>query len=255
MGFLPLAAAMVSAVFSACLLSQFRARRRAHQLAWALALAAFAVASISAGVGILAGWSDGWFRSYYLFGAVVNVPILALGTIYLYFSPRLGWAAAVWVGVACVYAAVAVLSSDLQISLSGLRGQIPAGSEVMSPSIRLLSRMYSYSGFLVVLAGAIWSVFKLARRREARFQRLAQGNALIALGTVVVAVGSAFARYGQGAYFAFGLAAGVSIMFGGFLRTREPLARVANEPLVSSNDSLPGGQPAESTFSAEGCRP
>lgn len=239
-GLLPLAAAVISAVFSACLISQFRDRRKPHQLAWSLALAAFAIASLSAGIGVLAGWSDGLFRSYYLFGAVINVPILALGTIYLYFSPRLSWAAAVWIGASCVYAAAAVLSSDLQISLSGMRAGIPAGSEVMPASIRLLSRMYSYAGFVVVLGGAVWSVFTLARRPEARLRRLAQGNALIALGTIVVAVGSAFARFGQGAYFAIGLAAGVSIMFAGFIRTRGPAARPATEALGSPNDSLPG---------------
>lgn len=240
MGLLPLAAAVISAAFSACLIGQFRDRRKPHQLVWSLALAAFAVASLSAGIGIMAGWNDALFRSYYLFGAVINVPILALGTIYLYFSPRLSWAAAVWIGAACFYAVVAVLSADLEVPLAGLRAGIPAGSAVMPASIRLLSRMYSYAGFLVVVGGAVWSVFKLAHRSEARFRRLAQGNALIALGTIVVAVGSAFARFGEGAYFAVGLAAGVSIMFAGFLRTRGPAVRSATEALVSPNDSLPG---------------
>lgn len=240
MGLLPLTAALVSAVFSVSLFGQFHDHRKPHQLAWSLALSAFAIASFAAGIGILAGWSAGLFRTYYLFGAVINVPVLALGTIYLYFSPRISWAAAVWIGAACVYAAAAVLSADLEIALSGVRGAIPAGSEVMPASIRLLSRMYSYAGFLVVVGGAVWSVFKLARRPQARFRRLAQGNALIALGTIVVAAGSAFARFGRGAYFAAGLAAGVSIMFVGFLRTRGSAPRPAAEALAPSNDSLPG---------------
>jgi hypothetical protein len=219
MGLLPLAAALVSGAFSVSLIRQFRSKRGPHQLAWGIALATFALASGFAAAGVLAGWSAPVFRAYYLFGALVNVPILALGTVYLYFPRRIGHSAAALVGAASIYACVAVLAAPLDASALGISGAIPAGSEVMDPGVRTLSRYYSYVGFLIVVAGAVWSAARLARRPEERFRRLAQGNALIALGTMVVALGSAFARQGQGAVFAVGLAAGVSVMFAGFLRT------------------------------------
>lgn len=222
MGLFPLVAALVSGAFSATLFYQFSRRRGPHQLAWGLALLCFAVASLFAGAGILVGWSEGLFRLYYLFGAVVNVPILALGTVYLYSSRRVGHGVALLVGGLCVYAAWVVFGAVLEPAALRIPGEIPMGSEVLAPEVRALSRYYSYAGFLVVVAGAVWSAVRLARKPGERFKRLAQGNALIALGTGVVAAGSAFARQGQGLFFAVGLAVGVTIMFGGFLRTMAP---------------------------------
>lgn len=235
MGLFPLAAALVSGLFSASLIRQFLRRKGPHQLAWGTALATFAAASLFAALGMIAGWSAPAFRAYYLFGALVNVPILALGTIYLYFPRRVGYGATLVVAAASAYAAVAVLGADLAAAPLRVSGTIPMGSEVMAPSVRALSRYYSYAGFLIVVAGAIWSAVKLARKPGERFRRLAQGNALIALGTVVVALGSAFARQGQGSVFAVGLAVGVSVMYLGFLRTSLSPAKERVEVLA------PGG--------------
>ncbi|MDQ3645745.1 MAG: hypothetical protein M3345_02275, partial [Actinomycetota bacterium] len=97
---------------------------------------------------------------------------------------------------------------------------IPAGSEVMAPSIRTLSRYLSFAGFFVVVGGALWSAWRLARSRQQHLRRLAFANLWIALGTFIVAVGSGFARYGQGRYFAMGLVLGVTAMFVGFLHSQ-----------------------------------
>jgi hypothetical protein len=245
MGLFPLAAALVSGTFSASLIRQFVRRHGPHQLAWGIALGTFAAASVFAAVGMLAGWSGPIFRLYYLFGALVNVPVLALGTLYLYFPRRVGHLAALGVAAASLYAAVAVMSADLVEAPLGITGAIPMGSEVMAPAVRALSRYYSYAGFLIVVAGAVWSAVKLARRPGDRFKRLAQGNGLIAAGTVVVALGSAFARQGQGSVFAVGLAVGVTVMYLGFLRTSTPPGRKvavaeAQGAVVATNGSSGG---------------
>jgi hypothetical protein len=234
MGLFPLAAALVSGVFSASLLRQFLARRRPHQLAWGCALATFAAASLFASIGMFAGWTPMLFRSYYLFGALVNVPILALGTLYLYLPRRTAHGASLVVAAAAVYGAVAVFGADLENAALQASGGIPMGSDVMAPAVRALSRYYSYAGFLVVVAGALWSASRLARQPGERSRRLAQGNGLIALGTVVVAAASAFARQGQGSVFAVGLAAGVTVMYGGFLRTSFPRSGREGSPVAGS---------------------
>ncbi|MGH2707724.1 MAG: hypothetical protein ACRDJK_05470, partial [Actinomycetota bacterium] len=79
----PLGAALVSAVFAALVARQWHARRRPHQLTWSLALAAFAIASVAASIGLRQGWTPPIYRIFYLFGAIVNVPLLAAGTVYL----------------------------------------------------------------------------------------------------------------------------------------------------------------------------
>jgi len=97
---------------------------------------------------------------------------------------------------------------------------IPVGSAVIGESSRALSRIYSYAGFIVVVGGALWSAYRLRRRNQDDLRRLAAANSLIALGVLVVAVASGFARYGRGAVFAVGLLTGISVMFAGFLKTR-----------------------------------
>lgn len=226
----PLGAAAVSFVFAAQLLKLWWARPRAHLMAWAVALAMFGLASLAAAAGMLGDWTPMWFRIYYLFGAVVNVPVLGLGTVYLLAGKRTAaWCAAA-VAVATVVATVLVFASELGPGATQAFATegIPAGSQVMSEDIRLLARICSFAGFFVVVGGALWSAWKLAHHRQAHLERLVGANLLIAGGTIVVALGSGFAFYGRGLPFALGLLAGVSLMFSGFLRTRPPVAARAN---------------------------
>jgi hypothetical protein len=227
-GLLSSAAAVVSAAFAGSLFRQFARRRRSHNLVWALAMVTFALASTCASLGVLVGWTDASFRTYYLFGAVINVPLLALGTVYLHAPSKPAHAVAACVLLACGLAAAAVWSTELEASVTGVGGRIPAGSEVMPEAMRRLSRLYSYSGFVVVVAGAAYSALRLLRRPGIGSRRLAQANALVALGTAIVAVGSAFARHGAGTIFAAGLAIGVTVMFLGFLRTRTAGTRIGS---------------------------
>lgn len=218
MAMFPFLAAVASGWFCFDLLHRFIRGRRPQHLAWALALGAFCVASLSAAAGMSLGWSAGWFRSYYYFGAVVNVPVLAVGTLYLYLSRPLGHVCALVVAGMAAYAALIVMTADVNPSLTAVVNSIPMGSEVISDRARSLSRYYSYAGFAIVVGGAVWSALRLARQPGEAARRLMQGNVLIALGTSVVAVASVFARQGQGSVFAVGLAFGVAIMYAGFLR-------------------------------------
>ena len=109
---LPAVATAASAAFAAAVLRQYGRRRRPYQLAWGVALTMFAVASLALTVGVAAGWSPLGFKAYYLFGAILNVPWLALGTVLL-----LGRAAA-----ARAYLAVlAVFSAASPPAVTGAR--------------------------------------------------------------------------------------------------------------------------------------
>jgi hypothetical protein len=221
----PLAATAVSGYFSWLLALQFIERRRPNLAAWSAALAMFALASMAAAVGELAGWDPFTFRVYYLFGAVVNVPVLALGTLYLLAPRRVANVAAVLLAVSSIVAAIIVVGADIDRTALG-SGGIPRGSEVLTEDVRLLSRYFSIIGFLVVVGGALWSSVKLARKRQPQLKRLAAANLLIALGTTVVAIASEMARLAAGSVedlvFSAGLFLGVSLMFAGFLKTRPP---------------------------------
>ncbi len=77
------AAAAVAALFSGTLVRRYYLRGRTNRalLYWSVALAMFALAAGALAYGALVGWSSGPFRFYYLFGGVLTVPWLALGTV------------------------------------------------------------------------------------------------------------------------------------------------------------------------------
>ena len=56
----------------------------------------FAVGSLALWWAEARGWSLNSFRVFFLAGAVLNVPWLALGTVYLLFGPRVGYITKQW---------------------------------------------------------------------------------------------------------------------------------------------------------------
>ena len=224
------AAGLVALAFALSTLERWLDRRRRHELAWTVALAMFTLGAGALWLGASNGWNPATFRIFYLFGAILNVPFLALGTVYLLGGPRRGdrWAA----GVALVGAFAAGV-----LAVAPLRGEVPAhrlpqGSEVFGPLPRALAAVASAGGALVVLGGAVWSAWRLrtgAGRSQPGAGRLALANGLIALGTLVLgASGLLNSVLGEMEGFAVTLTAGITILFVGFLVTnpgREHVAR------------------------------
>ena len=94
------------------------------------------------------------------------------------------------------------------------------------PSLYGLPQRYAIPAYFVLLAGAGWSAWRMRRRAELRDRML--GTLGIALGATVVAVGSGIgAAFGHVWLFSVGLAAGVAVMFWGFLRATSRPAPVA----------------------------
>lgn len=71
----------VSWVFAVVLLGRWLRRGTRALLYWGVSLAMFAVASSMLLLGVTLGWSSATFRTFYLFGAVLNVPWLAMGSV------------------------------------------------------------------------------------------------------------------------------------------------------------------------------
>src|SRR3954447_18080975 len=77
------AATLVAVAFGLSTLDRWLRRRRPHELAWTISLAIFALGAAALWWAETRGWSGASFRVFFLAGAVLNVPWLALGTIYL----------------------------------------------------------------------------------------------------------------------------------------------------------------------------
>ncbi len=219
---LPIAAALVALIFAVHLLIRGGRRRSWFEATWGIALLMFGVASAALALGVWDGWSSAEFRTYWLFGAVLNVPYLALGEIYLLARrPWVGHVALVVVLAATAWAAAEVRTAPLDASV--LAGEtFFTGREVFgreSASLAL-ARIYSFGGYGLLLAGIVWSAMGMRGRPELR--RRFAGVGLIALGATVVAAGSAFAASGSFAGFSLTLAAGIGVMYWGFLTATRP---------------------------------
>lgn len=192
--------------------------RPRHQLAWTLALVLFTLAAAALATGAAVGWRSLTFRLFYLFGAILNVAFLALGTLYLLGGRRVGDRAAVVVGLGGAFAAGVVLSAPFLHALPSSR--LAQGSEVFGALPRVLAGLFSGLGSAVVLGGAVWSaVGYLGRRRDAPgARRMLVANLLIALGTLVSgASGLLNSAVGAMTAFAVTLTVGIAIIFAGFL--------------------------------------
>jgi hypothetical protein len=213
----PLAAAIVALAFAALLVKQLVSRRRPYHGLWALALGMFAAASFLVFLGVVGGWSAGEFRAYWLLGAVLTVPYLAMGELYLLIGRRRITTALFLLLLFGTALAMARVRSAVLVH-AALHSDLPSGSDVFARDgfVLTLARLYSIPAYAILVAGTIYSAWRMRARRVLRDRFV--GTLLIAAGATVVAAGSAFAATGNAAAFSLTLAAGVAVMFAGFLR-------------------------------------
>ena len=205
---LPALATLVAVAFCAQLARQYARRRRPHALAWAIALGLFGLASAMVSVGVAVGWSAPVFGVYWVAGALLNVPLLAVGQMMLLDPPRsvLYWTLA---GIFAVWSvAFTVMAGfDAQVLAAASAQQaIPLGKEVLggTAAYRLVGPFNAT--FLVVVVGSVSSAVRTRR----------WAVLLIAVGVTVAAAGSSAVGSGRDFLFAVLLASGVSIMYVGF---------------------------------------
>jgi hypothetical protein len=219
-----LAATLVALAFAFSTFERWLARRRRHELAWTVALGLFVIAAAALAVGAGLGWDGATFRVFYLFGAILDVPFLALGTVYLLLGRHAGDRVAVALGLLGAFAAGVVVMAPFTAAIP--RHTLVQGSHVFPLLPRVLAAVASAGGAVVIVAGSVWSI---ARRRAVL------ANALIATGTLVLGASGLFnSVFDAMTAFAVALMAGISLIFGGYLvATSGPAAQPATGATVT----------------------
>jgi hypothetical protein len=214
---LAILATVVATLFAQAMLVRFTQDRRPQDRAWAISLGLFALASAALTTGVVTGWDDGTFRVFYLLGAVVTVPWLALGTVYLHTAAptarRVEWGLVFFSGLA----AGVVLAAPISGPIHGTA--IPVGSDVFGAFPRVLAAVGSGVGATVIIVGALYSALRFARAHDHPGNgRRAAANVLIAIGTLILSSGGLLQGVaGKDEAFALSLAAGILVVYSGFL--------------------------------------
>jgi hypothetical protein len=203
-------AALVALAFAMATFERWLAAGRPQELAWSVSLLMFGLGAAALGAGAANGWDEWTFRLFYLFGAVLNVPVLALGTVYLLAGRRRGNVVALGVALGGAFAAGALVTAPLHAPVPV--DQLPQGQDVFGALPRVLAAVASGGGALVVFAGAAWSAWRYRRGP------MLVANGLIALGTAVLSAGGLLnSVLDEMDAFAITLVAGISVLLAGFL--------------------------------------
>lgn len=211
------AATLVASAFALSTLDRWLRRRRPHDLAWTVSLGLFAVGAAALWWAESVGWGLGAFRVFYLAGAILNVPWLALGTIYL-LADRLavdqGFVDRVrgWLIFASGFAAGVVLFAPTRTRVTG--DELPTGKDVFGVAPRVFAAVGSGVAAVIIVAGGVWSAWRPRRSGL----HLVIGNLLIAVATLILsASGTLAGRLGKDRAFAITLLIGICVLFAGFL--------------------------------------
>ena len=219
-------ATAVATLFAQGTLVRATAHHRPQDRAWTVALALFALASAALATGVATGWDNGTFRVFYLLGAVLSVPWLALGTVFLLAGAAIGKRVQ-WVLVfASGLAAGVVLAAPINGPIHGTA--IPSGQDVFGVFPRVLAAVGSGLGATVIIVGALYSAARFARERDRPGSgRLVLANVLIATGTLVLSAGGLLQGIAnKDEAFVISLAAGIVVIYAGFLVASGATARL-----------------------------
>jgi hypothetical protein len=180
-------AALVALRLAGLLATRWRSRREARLALWSAGLAAYALGAAAIAWGAAAGWNEGVFRAYYLFGGLLTAALLGAGSL-------AGAGVRVAVPAALVYTGLATgvaLAVPLEAPLAG--NAIPEAQQHLTlfPA-RMLAIAGNVAGSLALVGVAVRGL----RRRPL-------GNTLLLAGFALAAAGSALAGLGAAQTAAF----------------------------------------------------
>ena len=191
-------AALLTLRLSGLLAARWRERHTPHLFAWSAGLAAYALGTSAIAWGAAAGWNEGVFRAYYLFGGLLTAPLLGAGSALAAGRRSAGPIVLVYTGLAIGVA----LAAPLELPVGGTA--IPEAQEHLD----------LFPARVLALAGNIGGTIALVAVTLLTLRRRPVGNALLLAGFGLAAVGSAISGLGVSGTGIFVAAAAV-LLYGG----------------------------------------
>ncbi len=223
---LSLLAATAATVFAVDLWLDYRRRPRPHITAYGIGMTMFAVATWAFFIGLSFGWTGPIYRTFYLFGAILNIPFLALGSMFLVVGRRSGHVMAIALG------AFTAISTTLTATVPFANPLPESGvpHEIFADGFgpKLFAIIGGAAGATILVALSVVSIFRFWNRNR----RIVWGNLLIVAGTLAAASGGTGLALGESSAFALSLLAAVTLIWAGY--------RVASGRRSPDNAPAPG---------------
>jgi hypothetical protein len=169
-----------------------------------------AIATWALFAGLTFGWAGPVYRTFYLFGAVLNILFLALGSMYLVVGKRSGHGMAIALGAYAAISTTLVTTVPFESPLpdSGIPSDIFASG--FGP--RLFAIIGGAVGSLILVALALVSLVRFWTKDR----NIVWGNALIVAGVFAAAWGGTGLALGEAGGFAVSLLLAVSLIWAGY---------------------------------------
>ncbi len=203
-------AAIAASLFAFDLWRGYRLRPRPHVAAYATGMTMFAVATWALFIGVTFAWTGPIYRTFYLFGAVLNILFLALGSMFLVVGKRSGHVMTLAVGGFTAIAATLTLTVPFQQPLPD--GGVPTDMFEAGFGPRLFAIIGGATGATILIVLALISLVRFWKKDRS----IVWGNALILAGTMAAAWGGTGLALGEASGFALSLLIAVTLIWAGY---------------------------------------
>lgn len=207
---LALIAAVAGTLFAADLWRDYNRHPRPHIAAYATGMTMFALATWALFIGVTFGWSGPLYRTFFLFGAVLNILFLALGSMFLVVGPRAGHVMTIAIGAFTAIATTLVLTVPFQEELPD--GGIPHDVFATGFGPRLFAAIGGGIGATILIVLAVVSALRFWKTNR----RIVWGSLLIVAGTFAAAWGGTGLALGEAGGFALSLLLAVTFIWAGY---------------------------------------
>ncbi len=220
---LPLVATVVSAEFALALGRRWWRGRRPYLRSWTLSLAFFALGCAALFYGTAFGWSSATFRTFYICGAMLSVPWLAMGEIELLVRPAIARVVLFFLVVFSANAAFVLAVVPYIDSAPAFGSDLPHGRDYLPAGARYGLVVASNAvGTVTVIGGTLWSGWR-SRGGGPAAQARFRGTLLIVVGVLIAATSGGLTFLGEVGSVAATLGLGAAIMYAGFaVASRRP---------------------------------
>lgn len=191
--YLPIVTTLMAVVFCAVLIKRYRVKGTGtHLIWWALGVFFYGVGTALEGSITIFGNSIALTKAWYIAGALLGGYPLATGTVYLLLQRRTAnLLTALSLPVIVILSILVILSP---VNLGALEAHRPGGAILGWQWIRLGTPIVNIYAMIFLVGGAMLSSYRLAKHQSTMNRAI--GNAFIAFGAMLPAVGGSMAKAG-----------------------------------------------------------